>query len=96
MRGREMYFVDASGPEDAANWMRECYASEGADRSGEPAVVVRASAPDVREVFHGDPACRHLSGAGRLDDARWMLLGDAQSVGYRPCTDCGTPTAAGQ
>ncbi|MGV9282143.1 hypothetical protein [Streptomyces sp. NPDC003730] len=88
-----MPYTDAPrDAEDAAAWMQECYADEGVDRSGEPAVLVRASGPDDREVFHGDEQCGLASGEGRkLDDASWMLLGDAREAGYRPCARCGTP-----
>jgi len=92
MRGRELRYHDASGATDAAEWMQECYHYEGTDRSGEPAVLVRASAPDSRDVFHGDETCGLITGDGRqLDDASWMLLGDAREAGYRPCARCGSP-----
>lgn len=72
--------------------MQECYADEGINRSSEPAVLVRASAPGSREVFHGDEQYGLIVGEGRqLSDASWMLLGDAQEVGYRPCGRCGSP-----
>ncbi|WP_237409484.1 hypothetical protein [Streptomyces sp. M2CJ-2] len=33
-----------------------------------------------------------ITGDGRqLDDASWMLLGDAREAGYRPCARCGSP-----
>ncbi|MFE5037841.1 hypothetical protein [Streptomyces sp. NPDC056683] len=92
MRGRELRYPDGYGQEDAAQYMQECYADEGVDRSGEPAVLVRASAPDGREVFHGSEQCGLIVGDGRqLQEASWMLLGDAEAVGYRPCARCGTP-----
>jgi hypothetical protein len=92
MRGRELPYPDGFGQEDAAQWMQECYADEGVDRSNEPAVLVRASAPAGREVFHGNEQCGLMVGEGRqLDDSSWMLLGDAQAVGYRPCDRCGSP-----
>lgn len=92
MRGRELAYTDGQDAVDAAAYMVECYADEGIDRAGEPAVLVRASAADSRDVFHGDAQCGLIIGAGRkLDDASWMLLGDAQAAGYRPCLRCGTP-----
>ncbi|WP_454323879.1 hypothetical protein [Streptomyces ambofaciens] len=85
--------MDAVDAEDAASHMQECYAEEGVDRSGEPAVVVRASGADSRDVFHGDAGCGLIAGRGRrLDDAKWMLMGDAREVGYEPCQRCGSPT----
>ncbi|MGX1116382.1 hypothetical protein RKD37_001745 [Streptomyces ambofaciens] len=92
MRGREMFY-EGDSAEQAASYMQECYAEEGVDRSGEPAVLVRASAADSREVFHGNAECGLIAGKGRrLDDARWMLIGDAREVGYEPCQRCGLPT----
>ncbi|MFI6434772.1 hypothetical protein [Streptomyces sp. NPDC050759] len=92
MRGRELPYPDGIGQEDAAQWMQECFADEGVDRSEEPAVLVRASAPGNRAVFHSDEQCGLIVGEGRrLDDASWMLVGDAQAVGYRPCWRCGSP-----
>jgi hypothetical protein len=92
MRGRELPFSSGHGAADAAEYMQECYADEGADRSGEPAVIVRASAPDSREVYHSNEQCGLMTGDGRkLDGASWMLLGDAQEAGYRPCVRCGPP-----
>ncbi|MFE2473926.1 hypothetical protein [Streptomyces mirabilis] len=88
----ELPFRDGAGQVDAGQYMRECYADEGVDRSGEPAVLVRATAPRSREVFHGDEKCSHMVGAGRrLDEASWMLLGDAQAAVYEPCERCGSP-----
>ncbi|WP_158810646.1 hypothetical protein [Streptomyces leeuwenhoekii] len=81
------------GADEAATYMQEEYAFEGVDRSGEPAVLVRASAPDSRDVFHGDERCGQITGAGRrLADASWMLLEDARAAGYRPCLSCGVPS----
>lgn len=92
MRGRELRYPDGYGQADAGEYMRECYADEGVDRTGEPAVLVRASAPGSREVFHGNEECGLMVGDGRkLDDASWMLLGDARAAGYRPCERCGSP-----
>jgi hypothetical protein len=92
MRDRELPYLDTSGRDDATQWMQECYADKGVNRSGEPAVLVRASTPDAREVFHGDEECGLAAGDGRrLDDASWMLLGDAEAAGYRPCQRCGLP-----
>lgn len=92
MRVRELPFPVGDGQVDAGQYMRECYADEGVDRSGEPAVLVRASAPGSREVFHGDEECGLMVGDGRkLQDASWMLLGDARAAGYRPCERCGSP-----
>ncbi|MGW2083425.1 hypothetical protein ACWCOW_42465 [Streptomyces sp. NPDC001939] len=93
-RGRELRYPDGFGQQDAAEYMRECYADEGVDRSGEPAVLVRASAPGIRHAFHGDEHCGLVTGEGRrLDDASWMLLGDATVAGYVPCQRCGSPDA---
>ncbi|GHD14358.1 hypothetical protein GCM10010313_40690 [Streptomyces violarus] len=92
MRGRELPYTSAFGQRDAMEYMQECYADEGVDRSGEPAVLVRASAAGTREVFHGNEHCGLMAGDGRhLVDASWMLLGDAQGVRYRPCDRCGSP-----
>lgn len=95
-RGRELWYEDGHGGAiDAAAYMIECYADEGVDRSGEPAVLVRASAPGSRHVFHGDEHCGLMVGEGRrLDDAKWMLLGDAAAVGYVACQRCGSPAVA--
>lgn len=95
MRGAELPYADAlgKGAVEAAAWMQECWADKGVDRSGEPAVLVRASGPDARTVFHGDEQCGLMTGDGRnLDDASWMLLGDAREAGYRPCLRCGLPS----
>ena len=92
-RGRELPYPDARDAEETAAHMQECYADEGVDRSRESAVLVRASAPDGREVFHGDERCGLATGEGRqIDDAGWMLLRDAQGVGYRAGTRCGSPS----
>lgn len=94
MRGRELPYTDAlgRGAAEAAAYMQEEYRAEGVDRSGEPAVLVRATAAGSRDVFHGDEQCGLIAGDGRkLGDASWMLLGDARQVGYRACTSCGTP-----
>ncbi|MCX4907636.1 hypothetical protein [Streptomyces sp. NBC_00878] len=92
MRGRELPYPDGFGQEDAAQYMQECYADEGVDRSREPAVLVRASTPEGREVFHGSEQCGLIVGGGRqLQEASWILLGDAKAVGYRLCARCGTP-----
>lgn len=94
MRGRELPYTSAFGQRDAMEYMQECYSDEGVNRSGEPAVLVRASAAGSREVFHGDEQCGLMVGGGRhLKEASWMLLGDAQGVGYRPCERCGSPDA---
>jgi hypothetical protein len=88
--------VDAlgKGAVEAASYMQEEYELEGVDRTGEPAVLVRASAPDSRDVFHGDEHCKLITGDGRhLADASWMLLGDARETGYRPCLRCGSPSS---
>lgn len=93
MRGRELPYTSAYGQRDAMEYMQECYADEGVYRSGEPAVLVRASAAGSREVFHGSEHCGLIVGDGRhLADASWMLLGDARDVRYRPCERCGSPT----
>lgn len=93
-RGRELRYPDGHGAEDAGEYMRECYADEGVDRSGEPAVLVRASAPGSRNVYHGDERCGLVTGEGRrLKEASWMLRGDAEEVGYVPCQRCGSPGA---
>lgn len=92
MRGRELPYTSASDQRDATEYMQACYAAEGVDRSREPAVLVRASAAGSREVFHGNEHCGLMVGDGRhLDDASWMLLGDAQGARYRPCERCGSP-----
>ncbi len=92
MRGPELPYTSASGQRDAMEYMQECYADEGVERSGEPAVLVRASAAGSREVFHGDEHCGLMTGDGRrLDEARWVLLGDAYGAWYRPCQRCGSP-----
>jgi hypothetical protein len=96
VRGMELRFRDAAGAEDAAQYMRECHADEGTVRpADEPAVLVRASTPGSRDVFHGDVECGLLSGRGRrLEDASWMLLGNAKAVGYGPCMRCGSLASA--
>lgn len=92
MRGRELPYTSAYDQRDATEYMQACYAAEGVDRSREPAVLVRASAAGSREVFHGNEHCGLMVGDGRhLDDASWMLLGDAQGARYRPCERCGPP-----
>ncbi|MBW8700845.1 hypothetical protein MBT84_14685 [Streptomyces sp. MBT84] len=94
MRGRELPYTSASDQRDAMEYMQECYADEGIDRSREPAVLVRASAAGSREVFHGNEHCGLMVGDGRhLTEASWMLLGDARSVRYRPCERCGSPAS---
>ena len=93
MRGRELPFTTASDQRDAMEYMQECYADEGVDRSREPAVLVRASAADSRQVFHGDEHCGLMVGDGRhVAEASWMLLGDARGAKYRPCERCGSPS----
>jgi hypothetical protein len=47
MRGRELPYTSAFGQRDAMEYMQECYADEGVDRSGELAVLVRAPALPV-------------------------------------------------
>lgn len=91
MRGRELPATEANGQEDAQLYMQDCYLYEGEDRRNEPAVLVRASAPGNRDVFHSDDCCGLIAGEGRHpEQASWMLLGDARAVGYEPCTRCGT------
>ncbi|SHK55468.1 hypothetical protein [Actinacidiphila paucisporea] len=58
---------------------------------GQPAVLVRPSLPDHREVYHRDAGCKHISGGGRyLLSCGWTLVGAAREVGYRACSRCGT------
>lgn len=90
MRGRELPVTETNGREDAQRYMQECYLGEGEDRRNEPAVLVRASAPGDRDVFHGDDYCGLLMGECRYpEQASWVLLSDAQVVGYLPCARCG-------
>jgi len=61
--------------------------------SGRPAVLVRPSQPRQREAYHRDETCGLISGEGRrLTHAGWVLVGTAESAGYRPCKRC-QPTA---
>ncbi|GAA2615340.1 hypothetical protein GCM10010425_05080 [Streptomyces spororaveus] len=58
---------------------------------GQPAVLVRGSAPDRRDVFHSDVDCGLIGGEGRRPgEARWILAMDAEEAGYRPCSRCGS------
>lgn len=56
---------------------------------GRPAVLVRSTNPFQREKYHGGPECGLIGGEGRrLEDARWIPIGEALAIGHEPCSRC--------
>ncbi|MFG2194439.1 hypothetical protein [Streptomyces sp. NPDC048639] len=79
----------ASDPSPELRVALEREAEEVIQVHREPAVLVRPSSPHSRDVFHRNERCGLISGDRRHpDQASWMLLGDAEATGYRPCARC--------